>query len=200
MGARSSASRAVSSGSARSRSYAALTKRQVVSMPFQSTRSLKQARRLKSIETKNRTVQRGSMSTLSASRSRGKLQHSFARPDQPKLLPGDLLDRLGVAPEAIDRAREVFGLPAQGDDLTLERLHFPLHLPDPDEPARAVGDERQRQHGDGRAHDPRVHRGGRVKRPRPGQDAAWPSSSSMRRSCLYLAVRSPRASEPALIW
>src|SRR5207302_11397263 len=97
-------------------------------MPFQSTRSLKQARRLKNIETKNSTVQRGSMSTLSASRSRGKLQHSFARPDQPKLLPSDLLDRPGVPPDPIDRARYVLGLPSQTHHLAPERLHFTQQL------------------------------------------------------------------------
>ena len=34
---------------------------------------------------------------------------------------------------------------------------------------------------------------------RPGQEATSPSSSSIRRSWLYLAVRSPRASDPVLI-
>src|SRR3989304_1755185 len=36
--------------------------------------------------------------------------------------------------------------------------------------------------------------------PGPMTPPRWPSSSSMRRRRLYLAVRSPRAGAPALIW
>ena len=34
----------------------------------------------------------------------------------------------------------------------------------------------------------------------PRNSADWPSSSSMRRSWLYLAMRSVRLAEPVLIW
>src|SRR5262249_5056448 len=85
-------------------------------------------------------------------------------------------------------------------DVALERVELALHLADLERPVPAgdqSSDEDHRHHGEDQA---TVHRAGRVYSARPGHDAAWPSSSSILSSWLYFAVRSPRASDPVLIW
>src|SRR5262249_36206639 len=158
-----------------------------------------------------RTRPRLSLARRTGRGLRRKLQHGLALADHAHLLAGELLDVERIVAQALDGARELGLLGAQRLHLALHRPHVAPHLPGAHRLLHAEHGQadRQHDHGDGaellRAQplevDPgRSHRAMRVERERPGHDAAWPSSSSMRRSWLYLAVRSLRATEPVLIW
>src|SRR5215510_13040859 len=139
--------------------------------------------------------------TPSASPLRGELQDRLALADHAEILSGGLLDAEGIAAKALDGAAQRLAARPQGRQVALQGLdllHEAGHLheaADP-EPGQRQHQSGHRAEGEGAA----SHRPVRVYRLRPGHDAAWPSSSSMRRSWLYLAIRSPREREPVLIW
>src|SRR6266446_8632804 len=196
-------------------------------MPFQSSKSLKAARPLTSraaqnIANQNHPVpqnQAQNASTCDSARGlrgvrralRRELQHGLALADHAHLLAGELFDVERVVAQPVHRARELGLLGAQRAQLALDGLHVAPHLPGAHRFLHAEHGQahREHDHGDGaqalRAQPLDVgpaglHRAIRVYRERPGHDAAWPSSSSMRSSWLYFAVRSLRATEPVLIW
>src|SRR6266540_6432691 len=174
-------------------------------MPRQSRPSLNDARTFKTRATTNRMGRIESMEGIggSAASGRRQLEHLLAGLDQPQLLAGDLLEVVGVGPEAVHVGRQPSGFNAERAHLALERLHLLLERPDAREALPAVGGEGQREHRQHRRAEKtqpaRAHRPWPPKAARPGQTAAGPSSSSMRRSWLYFAVRSPREREPVLI-
>src|SRR5207245_7224970 len=195
-------SRAASSGSVSSAAYASSTKRHVVSMPFQSTSSLKAARPLTSMAATNTPNQAQpapqSQSTGLLVGLRGELQDGLALADVAEVLAGELLDVGGVVAQPLDRPRQLVGARAQRDEVALHRVHLAAHLRHLQHRAHAVGAEADGDEQDGGdAERPRAaaHRAVREERLRPGHEAPWPSSSSMRSSWLYLAVRSLRATE-----
>src|SRR4029077_18999112 len=171
-------------------------------MPRQSRASLKEARMLKKRAMKKRN---GMMSATglppSPRRGRRQLQHLRAGLDQPQVLAGHLLDVVGIGPQASHHLHELASLGAEGGDLPLHSLDLALHLPHPGEALAAEGQRGQRRRAEGDEDQPAAAHWPRLRKTaRPAQTAAVPSSSSMRSSWLYLAVRSPRASEPVLIW
>src|SRR5882724_96652 len=123
-GAAASCPRAASSGSVSRVAYAWWTKRQVVSMPFQSSRSLKAARPLTTRATQNIANQNHpapqnqaqNASTCDSARGwrdgrrrglRRELQHGLALADHAHLLAGELLDVERVVAQPVHRAREL---------------------------------------------------------------------------------------------
>src|SRR5207244_12043969 len=92
-------------------------------MPFQSSKSLKAARALKNRLTRNRTKNqsmgrrsaagRGVARARLAARGAGELQDGLVGPDVAELLAGELLDVGRIAAQALRRAREPAGRPAQ---------------------------------------------------------------------------------------
>src|SRR5256712_5687383 len=103
-------SRAASSGSVSSAAYASSTKRHVVSMPFQSTSSLKAARPLTSMAATNTPNQAQpdpqSQSTGLLVGLRGKLQDGLALAHVAEVLAGELLDVGGGVAQPADRPRQ----------------------------------------------------------------------------------------------
>src|SRR5919109_2576043 len=204
-GASGMRSSAASSGNLSSAAYASSTKRHVVSIPFQSTRSLKAARPFRRIEATKRVnhahpVPQGESMRLARAPFR-ELQDGLALADVPQILTSELLDVRGIAAQPVDRLRQLLRTRPQGDEVALEAFHLALHVGDAHDRADAI--HRERAHHDqqrGTADEAAVHRAVREYRLRPGHDAAWPSSSSIRSSWLYFAVRSLRASDPVLIW
>src|SRR5262245_6709946 len=170
-------------------------------MPFQSRSSLKTARPLKNEEMAKSAAQSQSMArSRSLLGLRRELQDGLARPDEPVLLTCQLLDVVGIVAQAVNDHREALGLQPQRRDLPLGGLDLAVHGAHAHEAAHAVHpDRRGEQHRRDGAEDAESHRPKRVYRLRPGKEAAWPSSSSMRRSWLYFAVRSLRATDPVLI-
>src|SRR5262245_37935447 len=135
--------------------------------------------------------------------SRRQLVHALARLHEPELLAGDLLDVFRIRAQPLHFDGESGRVGSQHDDLALESLRFLLERPHAGEALSAIGGQRDDQHHqDRRPQEPRqaqAHRARPPKAARPGHTAEGPSSSSIRRSWLYLAVRSPRESEPVLI-
>ena len=155
--------------------------------------------------TKNRSEERAPSPAHRPPGGRRQLEHALARLDQAQLLAGDLLDGVGIGAEPVHRRRRARSVSARrARDLALEALDLVLHAA-----RRGPGSGRRKPRM--ASSDDRAERGQRAARgrltgrgsantARPGHTAAGPSSSSMRRSWLYFAVRSPRASEPVLIW
>src|SRR5437764_9508612 len=139
-------------------------------------------------------------------------ERHLARLDHAQALPGQLLDVGGVV-VALDLGGELLVLLFQDRDLVLQARLLRPHREEPRE--HGDGREQQAGHDDGEdrgargepaadAPDHGVARGAHVGRlltaAPPAYRAASPSSSSMRSSRLYFAVRSPRDGAPALIW
>src|SRR3989442_11345048 len=124
-------SRAASSGSVSSAAYASSTKRHVVSMPFQSTSSLKAARPLTSMAATNTPNQAQpdpqSQSTGLLVGLRGKLQDGLALAHVAEVLAGELLDVGGVVSQPLDPPRQLVGARAQPGQGA--RPRFPLAAP-----------------------------------------------------------------------
>src|SRR5207249_9221126 len=144
-GAFGSRSSAASSGKVASFSYASSTKRHVVSMPFQSSKSLKAARPLTSraaqnIANQNHPVpqnQAQNASTCDSARGlwgvrralRRELQHGLALADHAHLLAGELLDVERVVAQPVHRARELLLFRAQRPQPALRGPHVAARLP-----------------------------------------------------------------------
>src|SRR5436309_10952096 len=117
-GAAASCSSVASSGSASRLAYAPSTKRHVVSLPFQSSRSLKAARPLTTSPAQNTTTQNhpvpqnhstnASMArpVRSAVRRGRKLQDGLALAHHAHLLAGEFFEVRGVAPQALGQGFE----------------------------------------------------------------------------------------------
>src|SRR4051794_33722804 len=103
-GARASRSSTASSGSDASCSYVSSTSRHVVSMPFQSTRSLNAARPLQTRLTKNSSAQYHSIIAAwpSFRSGGGKLQHSLALAHVAQVLARELLDVGRIVAQLVD--------------------------------------------------------------------------------------------------
>src|SRR4030095_15090439 len=134
-GAAGSFSSAASSGSAARAAYASSTKRHVVSMPFQSSRSLKAARPLTKSATQKSPNQNqpvpqrqvpNASTTVSASAGgarRRKFQDRLAFADHAHLFPRELLDVERIVAQPLNRLGEVGLPPAQRRQLALDRAH-----------------------------------------------------------------------------
>src|SRR4029453_9471053 len=130
-GAAGSFSSAASSGSVFRAAYASSTKRHVVSMPFQSSSSLKAARPLTKSATQksanqNQPVPQSHVQNASTTDSaragdalRGKFQDRLALADHAHFLAGELLDVERIVAQSLDRLGQVGLLRAQGRQLAL---------------------------------------------------------------------------------
>src|SRR5690554_366190 len=127
----------------------------------------------------------------------------LSRTHVPQLLPGELLDlRVGVQSLDVRLELVVLGLersqPLAGTRHVLVRLHdlaIGHHLGE-------EGDAEQEDEDRGHRHPgapETLHRSLR-NGAQPANLASWPRRSSILSSWLYLAVRSPRAGAPDLIW
>src|SRR5262245_50480203 len=133
--------------------------------------------------------------------SRRELEDLLARLDHDELLAGELCEGFRVVMKLGDLSLERSVLAPQPRNLVLEAFDFALDLPDAREAFATIADAGERgEHQNRDAERAGAHRARPANTARPGHTAAPPSSSSMRRSWLYFAVRSLRASEPVLIW
>src|SRR5262245_21419636 len=133
--------------------------------------------------------------------SRRELEDPLARLHHVELFAGELFDGVRVVLKLGDLGLECGVLGAEPGNLPLEAFDLALDLPDARETLATVADAGERgEHQGCDAERAGAHRARPANTARPGHTAAPPSSSSMRRSWLYFAVRSLRASEPVLIW
>src|SRR5262249_52305974 len=143
-GAAGSRATAASSGSVSTRSYASSTNRHVVSMPFQSSRSLNAARPLKNEETAKRIVQNQSMAAAESLLGPGReLQDGLALTDEAVLFAGELLEVAGIVAEAVDRLGERDRPRAQRRNVPLGGRDLDLDDPDSQRAAHAPPDEQR---------------------------------------------------------
>src|SRR5206468_5655092 len=172
-GAAASCSGVASSGSASRLAYAPSTKRHVVSMPFQSSRSLKAARPLTTSPAQNTTTQNhpvpqnhstnASMArpVRSAVRRGRELQDGLALAHHAHLLAGELLEVRGVAPQALGEGFERLLLLGERAHVSLEGGELLAHLPDPDRLSQPEAREaRREEHERGDPETPAASRAG----------------------------------------
>src|SRR5262249_21356914 len=143
-GAAGSRATAASSGSVSTRSYASSTNRHVVSMPFQSSRSLNAARPLKNEETAKRIVQNQSMAAAQSLLGAGReLQDGLALTDEAVLFAGELLEVGGVVAKAVDRLGERDRARAQRRNVPLGARDLDPDGPDSQRAAHAPAHEQR---------------------------------------------------------